>query len=315
MRGAARSAARPARRSGPLGAPGPPGGAGAARRESVRTRTSVRAGQRPAGDHGGAARPGCPRARPPRRADLVQAAGARYSQSPIAVGSSAEAVNSTVPPSTLRTSRTWRWAASPQPRRPRPAPPAVPTSSRRAPPASAAQTIRPSARSGRAPRARCPASAGRCPRAAPSSRRSPGPRRAAASPAGRGSAPRSAGRRPSQLTVTRYGNAAPSRCPPRPAPSRPASSSETSALGVPAAGIGHGGGRAVRVRRVGDVPALDRGLVDPGHQQAGPVRRPPVAAHPAHLLGRDELGQAVGEPRGARRVGQRGVLARSSRSR
>ena len=74
-------------------------------------------------------------------------------------------------------------------------------------------------------------------------------------------------------------------------------------------GIGDGGGRPLRVGRVGDVPPLDRVLVHPGHQQAGPVRRPPVPAHPAHLLGRDELGQAVGDAPGTCRVGQHGVLA------
>ena len=63
-------------------------------------------------------------------------------------------------------------------------------------------------------------------------------------------------------------------------------------------GIGHSRGRARRVGRVGDVPPLDRVLVHPGHQEAGPVRRPPVPAHPAHLLGRDELGQAVGDAAG-----------------
>ncbi len=68
-------------------------------------------------------------------------------------------------------------------------------------------------------------------------------------------------------------------------------------------GIGHHRGRALGVGRVGDVPALDRGLVHPLHQQRRAVRGPPVAAGPVHLLGRDELGQPERHPRGAPRVG------------
>ncbi len=55
-----------------------------------------------------------------------------------------------------------------------------------------------------------------------------------------------------------------------------------------------------RVRGVGDVPALDGRLVHPGGQQGLPVRGPPVAPHPPHLLGRDELGQAIGDLIGLR---------------
>jgi hypothetical protein len=48
--------------------------------------------------------------------------------------------------------------------------------------------------------------------------------------------------------------------------------------------------------RVGDVPPVDAAGVHPGHQQGRPVRRPPVAALPPHLLRRDELGQPVTQP-------------------
>ncbi len=51
--------------------------------------------------------------------------------------------------------------------------------------------------------------------------------------------------------------------------------------------------RAVRAGRVGDVPALHRALVHPGGEDGRAVRCPPVAAQPAHFLGRDELGQPV----------------------
>ncbi len=45
------------------------------------------------------------------------------------------------------------------------------------------------------------------------------------------------------------------------------------------------------------IPAVDGRGVHPGHQQGPAVGRPPVAPHPAHLLGRDELGEAVADPR------------------
>jgi len=60
-------------------------------------------------------------------------------------------------------------------------------------------------------------------------------------------------------------------------------------------GIRHLGRGFVGVGRVGDVPARHGRLIDPGGQHAGGVRRPPIAAEPAHLLGRDELGQPPGD--------------------
>ena len=64
--------------------------------------------------------------------------------------------------------------------------------------------------------------------------------------------------------------------------------------------IGHLGGSPVRVSRVGDVPPVHRRLVHPRRQQRRSVRRPPVAAGPAHLLGRDELRQPERHARGGR---------------
>ena len=63
-------------------------------------------------------------------------------------------------------------------------------------------------------------------------------------------------------------------------------------------GVGDDRGLAVGVRGIRDVPAVDRGVVDPGDEQRPAVRGPPVPAHPVHLLGRDEVGEAVGD-RGA----------------
>ena len=84
-------------------------------------------------------------------------------------------------------------------------------------------------------------------------------------------------------------------------------------------------GVAARVGRVGQVPAVDPGLVDPGGQHRAAVRRPPVAAEPAELLGRDELGEPPGRcrsspairvsPSGALGHPQRAVAARSRRRR
>ena len=64
--------------------------------------------------------------------------------------------------------------------------------------------------------------------------------------------------------------------------------------------IGHLGGSPVRVSRVGDVPPVHRRLVHPRRQQRRSVRRPPVAAGPSHLLGRDELRQPERHARGGR---------------
>ncbi len=55
------------------------------------------------------------------------------------------------------------------------------------------------------------------------------------------------------------------------------------------------GGLAVRVRGIGDPPAPHRAVVHPGHQQPVRVRRPPETARTRHLLGRDELREAVGD--------------------
>ena len=49
----------------------------------------------------------------------------------------------------------------------------------------------------------------------------------------------------------------------------------------------------VGVRGVGDVPALHRGVVDARDDQGVARGRPPVAAHPLHLLGGDEVGEPV----------------------
>ncbi len=57
------------------------------------------------------------------------------------------------------------------------------------------------------------------------------------------------------------------------------------------------------------MPAVDGRVVHPGDQQGSPVGRPPVAAHPAHLLGRDELGQPVADVFSAVRPDQLGVGA------
>ena len=85
--------------------------------------------------------------------------------------------------------------------------------------------------------------------------------------------------------------------------------------GVRRAGGGVGDDRrlAVGVGRVGDVPAAHRGVVDPRDQQRPAVRRPPVPAHPVHLLGRDEVGEAVGDGAPLGR-GEDGGRRRSARS-
>ena len=49
----------------------------------------------------------------------------------------------------------------------------------------------------------------------------------------------------------------------------------------------------VGVRGIGDVPALHRGVVDARDDQCVARGRPPVAAHPLHLLGGDEVGEPV----------------------
>ena len=54
---------------------------------------------------------------------------------------------------------------------------------------------------------------------------------------------------------------------------------------------------------------LDGGAVHPGHEQGRAVGRPPVAPGAAHLLGRDELGEPIAEPRLPARPDDLGVLA------
>ncbi|MDQ0986790.1 hypothetical protein QFZ71_004073 [Streptomyces sp. V2I9] len=70
--------------------------------------------------------------------------------------------------------------------------------------------------------------------------------------------------------------------------------------------VGDLGRLALGVRRIGDVPALYGALVGPCHQQPVRLRRPPESPVPVHLLGRDELGQTIGDPR-VLRLGQRPV--------
>jgi hypothetical protein len=74
--------------------------------------------------------------------------------------------------------------------------------------------------------------------------------------------------------------------------------------GQPHLGVGGAGGRVGqrrrlgrRVGRVGQVEPAHGAGVDPGHRQPLAVRRPPVAAVAAHLLGGDELGQPPGHLR------------------
>jgi hypothetical protein len=54
-----------------------------------------------------------------------------------------------------------------------------------------------------------------------------------------------------------------------------------------------------RVRGIGDVPALHRGIVDSGHKEPLAVWRPPVPAGAVHLLLRNELGET---PRDCRSI-------------
>ncbi|MCO5563880.1 hypothetical protein L7F22_017531 [Adiantum nelumboides] len=60
-------------------------------------------------------------------------------------------------------------------------------------------------------------------------------------------------------------------------------------------GVADRGRDAVGVRRVGDVPACDRRLVDPGDEQRAAVGGPPEPPVAVHLLGRGEVGQAPGD--------------------
>ena len=68
-------------------------------------------------------------------------------------------------------------------------------------------------------------------------------------------------------------------------------------------------GRAVRISGIGDVPALDRALIDPGDQQRGTIRRPPVAAHAAHLLGSDKFRDSERDVRRSSRLSDGLVVA------
>jgi hypothetical protein len=158
-----------------------------------------------------------------------------YVHRPISVGSPAHALKSTVSTSTSRMSRTRRSAGVTGAALPSASSSGLATSSRRAPPASVAQTIRPSL-----VRAGTPGTM--------SSQRSSVSSRSTAVATLAGSAESRSIRRwsrlsttisgasPSQFTVTRYGNRARSQSSWARLPSRPASTSVTSALGVPAAG-------------------------------------------------------------------------------
>ncbi len=63
-------------------------------------------------------------------------------------------------------------------------------------------------------------------------------------------------------------------------------------VGRAGGGIGDVGRRRCRVGRVGDVPTLHGGVVDPGDGQGCSVGMPPEAAEAAHLLGGEEVGAA-----------------------
>ena len=68
-------------------------------------------------------------------------------------------------------------------------------------------------------------------------------------------------------------------------------------VGIVGAGgrIGDRYGTALGIGGIGNVPAANPGDVDTRHQQPGPVGRPPVPALTAHLLGGDELREAIGD--------------------
>ncbi len=53
--------------------------------------------------------------------------------------------------------------------------------------------------------------------------------------------------------------------------------------------------RARRIGGIGDVPAMHARDVDASDQQARSIRRPPVPTLTGHLLGGDELGEAIGD--------------------
>ena len=53
--------------------------------------------------------------------------------------------------------------------------------------------------------------------------------------------------------------------------------------------------RALRVGRIGNVPLLDRGGVDPGREQPTRLGRPPKTPVPVELLGRHEVGLTPGD--------------------
>ena len=86
----------------------------------------------------------------------------------------------------------------------------------------------------------------------------------------------------------------------------------TSAFGGAGVRVGDGRRRLAGLRRVVQVPAGHPGLVDPGGEDAAPVRRPPVAAEPAELLGADELGQPPGHRRAGLAGEQRVACRRAS---
>ena len=213
-----------------------------------------------------------------------------------------EALSSTVSPSTSSTARTCRVGGvtgSPS------------TSSRRAPPSSVIHSSAPRRGARRHAGDDVDPVPGRCPRARGWSRRWPGRPAARAARAGRGAAPRSSSSSAAQTDVRQVLVAlgVPARRRPgcRRARRRRATT-RRSACRRP--GRRRPSGSRSGLRGVGDVPALHRGVVDPRDQQRRAVRRPPVAAHPVHLLGRDELGEPVGDRRcrsGAARAARRAV--------
>ncbi len=73
-------------------------------------------------------------------------------------------------------------------------------------------------------------------------------------------------------------------------------------------GIGHPLGPPVGMGRICDIPAGDHRGVDPGDQEGGAVRGPPVAAGSAHFFRRHELGQPEGHFRSVR-LSQRPLAA------
>ena len=147
----------------------------------------------------------------------------------------------------------------------------------------------------RAPRARCPPRPGRCARGSRVVAPVAGSTRSMRSAVWSRGCTTTSSPWSSQTTSARYSLAAH-----RPGSAAPSKRDDLGAdLRVRRAGgrVGDDGGLAVGVRGVGDVPALHRVCRRPGRRPARPRGRPPVAAHPLHLLGRDEVGEPVADLR------------------